>query len=194
MTRPSGAGAIAGLYGAIAVGFFAAVFGGTSAQVSGPTGPMTVAMSVIVTEHAGHLGEAFAIVFLAGILQILFGVLRIGRFVSYTPFSVVSGFMSGIGVIIILVQTLPFFGLPTQSGGPVNSIAAWPTIPDLINLDAFVIGAASLGVMILWPKPLRTLLPAPLAALVIGTALGLLAFPAAPVLGDVPSGFPTIRW
>ena len=103
----SGVGAIAGLYGAIAVGFFAAVFGGTKSQVSGPTGPMTVVMAVIVTQHAENLGEAFAIVILGGFLQIIFGLVRVGRFVTYTPYSVVSGFMSGIGVIIIIIQTLP---------------------------------------------------------------------------------------
>ena len=99
----SGLGPIAGLYGAIAVGFFAALFGGTPAQVSGPTGPMTVVMAVIVAQHAGNLSEALAIVFLGGMLQIAFGALKLGRYVSYTPYSVVSGFMSGIGVIIILI-------------------------------------------------------------------------------------------
>jgi len=107
----SGVGPIAGLYGAIAVGFFASVFGGTPAQVSGPTGPMTVVMGAIVAEHASSLPEAFAIVFLGGVLQILFGFLRVGRYVSYTPYSVVSGFMSGIGVIIILIQTLQSLGV-----------------------------------------------------------------------------------
>ena len=121
----SGLGPIAGLYGAIAVGFFAAVFGGTPAQVSGPTGPMTVVMAGIVAESAGDLGEAFAIVVLGGLFQILFGVVRAGRYVSYTPYSVVSGFMSGIGVIIILIQTLPFFGLPAASGGPLAAVRAW---------------------------------------------------------------------
>ena len=71
----SGVGPIAGLYGAIAVGFFAAVFGGTPSQVSGPTGPMTVLMAVIVANHADNLSQAFAIVFLAGAIQIVFGCL-----------------------------------------------------------------------------------------------------------------------
>ena len=80
----SGIGPIAGLYGAIAVGFFAAVFGGTPSQVSGPTGPMTVVMAIVVAEHADNLPEAFAIVFLAGLIQIFLGVIKVGRFVSYT--------------------------------------------------------------------------------------------------------------
>ncbi|SVD60085.1 uncharacterized protein METZ01_LOCUS412939, partial [marine metagenome] len=134
----SGVGPIAGLYGAIAVGFFAAVFGGTPSQVSGPTGPMTVLMAVIVANHADNLSQAFAIVFLAGAIQIVFGLLKVGRYVSYTPYSVVSGFMSGIGVIIILIQSLPFFGLPTVPGGPVGAIESWHQIPSMMNLDATV--------------------------------------------------------
>ena len=122
----SGLGAVAGLYGAITVGFFAAVFGGTKSQISGPTGPMAVVMAVIVTNHANSLAEAFTIVVMAGLIQISLGVMRIGRFVSYTPYSVISGFMSGIGVIIILVQTLPFIGAEVVSGGPVGTIRAWP--------------------------------------------------------------------
>jgi SulP family sulfate permease len=86
----SGAGPIAGLYGAIAVGFFAAIFGGTPAQVSGPTGPMTVVMGALIATHAQSLGEAFAIVTLGGLLQIAFGLLRLGKYVVYTPYSVVS--------------------------------------------------------------------------------------------------------
>jgi len=112
----SGAGPIAGLYGAIAVGFFAAVFGGTPAQVSGPTGPMTVVMAAVIASHAQNLPEAFTIVMLGGLLQIAFGVLRVGKYIVYTPYSVVSGFMTGIGVIIMIIQTLPFLGLPTSEG------------------------------------------------------------------------------
>ena len=111
----SGLGALAGIYGAIAVGFFAAVFGGTRSQISGPTGPMAVAMAVIVMTHAEEsLTRAFTIVIMAGLLQVLLGVMRIGRFVAFTPYSVISGFMSGIGVIIILLQILPFLDRPSR--------------------------------------------------------------------------------
>ncbi len=84
----SGLGAVAGLYGAIALGFFAAMFGGTKSQISGPTGPMAVAMAVIVTTHADSLTEVFTIVILTGLIQVLLGVLRIGRLAAYTPYSV----------------------------------------------------------------------------------------------------------
>ena len=117
----SGLGALAGIYGAIAVGFFAAVFGGTRSQISGPTGPMAVAMAVVVTLHADNLAAAFTIVIMAGLFQVLLGLVGIGRFIAFTPYSVISGFMSGIGIIIILLQTLPFIGMPVAEGGPIGS-------------------------------------------------------------------------
>jgi len=188
----SGAGAIAGLYGAIAVGFFAALFGGTPAQVSGPTGPMTVVMAAVVAQHADNLGNAFLIVLLGGALQILLGVLRVGRYVSYTPYSVVSGFMSGIGVIIILIQTLPFVGLPIATGGPLGAVRVWPTIVNHINVDALAVASIAFAVMLFWPHRLRAALPPPLAALLLGTMAALMWFEGAPVIGEVPTGLPNI--
>ncbi len=137
----SGLGAAAGLYGAIAVGFFASVFGGTRSQISGPTGPMAVAMAVIVTSHAANLTEALTIVVLAGLLQVLLGLSKVGRFVAYTPHVVVSGFMSGIGIIIILIQTMPFLGAPTAPGGPMDAIRALPETVGSIDFGAFAIAA-----------------------------------------------------
>ena len=189
----SGLGAIAGMYGAIAVGFFAAVFGGTRSQISGPTGPMAIAMAVIVATHAESFAEAFTIAIMAGLIQVLLGVLRIGRFVAYTPYSVISGFMSGIGIIIILLQTLPFLGSPVVSGGPVGSILAWPDAIRDINLNAFAIAAVTLAVGVLWPSRLAKYLPPTLAALASGTLLSVLWLTQTPVIGDVPTGLPDLR-
>ena len=189
----SGLGALAGIYGAIAVGFLAAVFGGTRSQISGPTGPMAVAMAVIVTVHADSLAKAFTIVIMAGCIQILLGVLRIGRFVSYTPYSVISGFMSGIGIIIILIQTLPFLGAAVATGGPIGAIRAWPDAIDNVNYGALVIAVATLVVGIVWPERLRKFLPPTLVALVAGTLLGVLWLKDTPVIGDVPTGLPVAQ-
>lgn len=188
----SGVGPIAGLYGAIAVGFFAAIFGGTPSQVSGPTGPMTVAMAAIVVQYADNPGVAFAIVILAGIMQIAFGMLKVGQYISYTPYAVVSGFMSGIGIIIILIQTLPFVGMATASGGPVGAVSHWPEMSSLLNMDALIIALATLATATFWPSKLSTYLPAPLAALFVGTALSMGYFTAAPIIGEVPTGLPNI--
>ncbi len=189
----SGLGALAGLYGAIAVGFFAAIFGGTKSQISGPTGPMAVAMAVIVTSHASNFAEAFTIVIMAGLIQILLGVMKVGRFVSFTPYSVISGFMSGIGVIIILLQTLPFLGAAVAEGGPMGAVRSWPDVVRDINPNSFAIAAVTLAVGILWPARLRRVLPPTLAALVAGTTLGVLWLTNTPVIGDVPTGLPELR-
>ena len=186
----SGLGAMAGLYGAIALGFFAAVFGGTRSQISGPTGPMAVAMAVVITEHASTLQEALTVVVMAGIIQALLGVLRFGRFVSYTPYSVISGFMSGVGIIIILLQTLPALGFGGANGGPLDAVRAWPDAIADLNASAAAIALVSLGVCICWPARLHRWFPATLAALAIGTLLGVLWLDAAPVIGEVPSGLP----
>ncbi len=189
----SGLGALAGIYGAIAVGFFAAVFGGTRSQISGPTGPMAVAMAVIVTTHADSLAEAFTIVIMAGLIQILLGVMRIGRFVAFTPYSVISGFMSGIGIIIMLLQTLPFLGAPGASGGPIGVVRALPNALSNVNLSALVIAFVTLVVGVLWPQQLRRYFPPTLAALAAGTLLGVLWLTNTPVIGEVPTGLPQIE-
>ena len=189
----SGLGAAAGLYGAIAVGFFASVFGGTRSQISGPTGPMTVAMAVIVTSHASTLTEALTIVVFAGLLQVLLGLSRVGRFVAYTPYVVVSGFMSGIGIIIFLIQAMPFLGAPTAPGGPLGAAGALPEAIAGMNTDAFTIGAVTLAVAALWPRRLARIAPGLLVALVAGTLLGVLWLDDAPVIGAVPTGLPALQ-
>ena len=189
----SGLGAAAGMYGVIAVGFFASVFGGTRSQISGPTAPMTVAMSVIVATHASTLGEAFAIVVLAGLLQVALGILRIGRFVVYTPHVVVSGFMSGIGIIIMLIQSLPFIGAPAPSGGARGAIGALATAIHSINLQALAIALVTLAIIVLWPRRLSKYAPPVLPALVVGTLLGVFWLSDVPVIGDIPTGLPGVQ-
>ena len=188
----AGSGALAGLYGAIAVGFFAAVFGGTRGQISGPTAPMAVAMTVVVLQFS--LAEAFAVVVLAGLIQVGLGALRVGRFISYTPYSVISGFMTGIGVIIMALQVLPFLGAPIQSGSLADLIGAWPDAVGDIDPQALGIAVATLGATIVWPRRFRSVCPPTLAALVIGTLLGVLWLSSAPTIGEVPSGLPSLDW
>ena len=188
----SGMGPLAGLYGAIAVCFFATMFGGTPAQISGPTGPMTVAMVVIVAGYADSLAEALTIVMLGGLLQIALGALRIGSYVEYTPYSVISGFRSGIGVIIILLQVLAIFGTKTPPGGLVEAILAWPAA--MVNADAILCVLLTLIVAFCWPHRLRKLCPPPLAALAVGTLISLAWLDDVPVLGPMPAGLPSLNW
>ena len=186
----SGAGGIAGLYGGIFVGFIASIFGGTPAQVSGPTGPMTVVMTAIIMEYAHDPAMAFTVVVMGGLLQILFGVLRLGRYVTYVPFPVISGFMSGIGCIIIIMQLAPFFGHPASQDGIFAAIAAIPVVVSTAGGHALTIGVASLGIMILMPQRLRAWAPPPLVALIVGSLISLYVFTDVPVIGEIPSGLP----
>ena len=190
----SGMGAAAGLYGAIAVGFFAAVFGGTPSQISGPTAPMAVAMAVVLTTHADTLPEALTVVLMAGLFQILLGLSRIGRFVAYTPHVVVSGFMSGIGVIVIILQLMPFLGADSASGGAIGAVRALPDALSNVNPSAVVIAVVTLAVGFLWPGRLSRYAPGPLVALITGTLLGVLWLSDAPVIGEIPTGLPGLAW
>jgi len=198
----SGAGPIAGIYGAIFVGLFAALFGGTPAQVSGPTGPMTVVMAIIFTEYTGMFPNdplqgaalAFTVVILGGLFQIGFGILKIGRFIELVPHPVVSGFMGGIGVIIILLQIGPLLG----QASPAKPFEALTSIPDFINsmhMPSLTLGLITIclvyAIPLLSPR-LNRLIPSPLFALLAGT-IGYLFFFAdsnTPIIGEIPEGFP----
>jgi SulP family sulfate permease len=185
----SGAGPMAGVYGAILVGFFAALFGGTGSNVSGPTGPMIVVFAGVFASLNGDLGLIFATVVLAGALQIIFGVLKFGQYIRLVPYPVVSGFMSGIGCIIIALQTARLFGHEPEGGGTIPALMEIPGAIMDPNLSAFALGVLTLGIVFFWPKTWGKFLPAPLAALLIGTVAGL-GLSAAPVLGEVPTGLP----
>ena len=190
----SGLGAAAGLYGAIAVGFFASAFGGTKSQISGPTPSMTVAMAVIVTSHASTLSEALTVVVMGGLLQVLLGLCRFGRYVVYTPHVVISGFMSGIGIIIMLIQVLPFIGAPTSPEGPMGAIRDFPAALGSINISALAIALVTLAIGIVWPLRLSRLLPSPIVGLIAGTLLGVLWLTDAPVIGQIPTGLPSLQF
>ena len=125
----SGLGASAGLYGAIFIGFFAALFGGTNTQISGPTAPMTaismVIIAGIISINDGNVEKALpsilSIFLMAGIFQIALGAIGLGTYIKYIPYPVVSGFMTAIGVIIIVTQIIPSLGYyPKQDRAYVN--------------------------------------------------------------------------
>jgi SulP family sulfate permease len=151
---------------------------------------MTVVMAGVIVQFADRPAIAFTVVMLAGMFQIFFGVIRIGRYINLVPFPVISGFMSGIGVIIILLQLGPLVGHATPKGSVPVVISALPAAFAHPVLDAVLIGFGSLAIVYLWPGRLQRIVPAPLVALVVGTLAALL-LPGAPILGDIPSGLPT---
>jgi len=196
----SGAGATAGLYGAICVGFFAALFGGTPAQVSGPTGPMTVVMAAVFTQFSALDPErgpvlAFTVVILGGVFQVLFGVFKLGKFVTLMPLPVISGFMTGIGIIILILQLAPLLGHEAV-GSVLDSLAVLPAQLDTLNPSTLLLGLLTLGIVFLCPTRIAHLIPAPLVALTLGT-LGYLFFfndVGVKVIGEIPSELPQLIW
>ncbi len=186
----SGAGPIAGLYGAIIVGFFASLFGGTGSNVSGPTGPMIVVFAGVFASLSGDIQLIFASVVLAGLLQILFGILRLGQYIRLVPYPVVSGFMSGIGCIIIALQTARLFGHEPENGGTIPALMEIPGAVMDPNWAALTVGVLTLVMVFTWPKSWGRIVPGPLAALIVGTLVSLV-LPGAPILGDIPTGLPS---
>jgi SulP family sulfate permease len=184
---------MAGLWGAIFVGFFAAFLGGTGAQISGPTGPMVVVFAGVFSALSGDPALVFAAVILAGLLQIVMGFLRLGQYISLVPYPVVSGFMSGIGVIIISLQVSRLFG---HEPGGSGTLAAFASIPDAVSapvLPALGVGLLALAIVFFWPKSFGRYIPAPLAALVTGTfAAQFVGLPEALTLGQIPTGLPAM--
>jgi SulP family sulfate permease len=186
----SGAGAVAGLYGAIFVGLFAALFGGTPAQVSGPTGPMTVVMAGLLTQFGQEPSLAFTAVILGGGLQILLGLSGVGQYITLMPYPVISGFMSGIGAIIIILQVGPLVGHVPPPGDVLITVFLLPSFLADPVVDALLLGVISLAVMYGTPERVGKVVPPPLLALVAGTVLGVTVLPGAPVIGPIPTGFP----
>jgi SulP family sulfate permease len=185
----SGAGAIAGLYGAIAVGFFAALFGGTPSQVSGPTGPMTVIAAAAVAAFPGNLPAVFTVVALAGLLQIGFGLLRVGVFVRYIPYPVISGFMSGIGIIIVLLQIHPLLGSPSV-GSPLVALSRLPEALSTLNPHCLLLSGLTMLIVFLTPAHITRVVPSPLVALLCVSLLSKLLGFSVPTIGEIPSGLP----
>lgn len=189
----SGLGAAAGVYGAIGAGFFAAIFGGTNGQITKPTAPMTIAMAVILTTHAASVSEAFTIVIMAGILQVILGLIRIGRFVTYTPYVVVSGFMSGIGVIVLCLQLPTFFGLAVETKSIGDSLFHLTQSIDQISWGCVLVGGITLAIAFGWPERWSNVIPATLLALVVGSAIGIVFFGEIPAVGEIPRGLPELN-
>jgi len=195
----SGAGAEAGLWGAIMVGFFAALFGGSSSLISEPTGPMTVIMTAVLTSMMAKYPEtgmaiSFTIVMMAGAFQILLGTLKLGKYITLMPYSVISGFMSGIGVILIILQLSPLLGQPSPSGGVMGTLSALPTILFNIKFSELFLGLLTLGILFFYPKKYRKYIPAQLIALVVVTILSMIFFNSEDIrrIGEIPAGLPSL--
>ncbi len=193
-------GPLVGLYGAICVGFFAALFGGTPTLISEPTGPMTVVFttilgSLIARDPDNGLAMAFTVVMIAGLFQIVCGYFRLGKYITTMPYSVISGFMSGIGVILITLQIAPFLGQRSPRGGVLGTLLALPELVQSTNFLALVLALISVAIIYAVPRRFKRYCPPQLLALVVGTGVALTFFPNQniPTIPDIPMGLPTFR-
>jgi sulfate permease, SulP family len=197
----SGAGPVAGLYGAVCIGFFAALFGGTPTLISEPTGPMTVVFTGILAKLTATadspeqgMAMAFTVAMLAGIFQIIFGSFRLGKYITMMPYSVISGFMSGIGVILVILQIAPFLGQKAPKGGVVGTIQNLPNLIANISIPETILAALTIAIIFLYPKQLKRFVPPQLVALVVGTIISLVLFQNAEInrIGEIPMGLPKL--
>ncbi len=193
----SGAGAEVGLYGAILVGLFAALFGGTPTLISEPTGPMTVVFTAVITtliaaDPDQGMAMAFTVVIMAGIVQILFGLMKLGKFVTLMPYSVVSGFMSGIGFILIILQFGPMLGHANPAGGVIAALQNIPTVISQAMANEIVLGLMTLLILFALPTRLKRYMPPQLLALLLGTLVSILLMSHEDVrrIGEIPAGLP----
>lgn len=184
----SGLGPAAGLYGAIACGVFAALFGGTPGQCSGPTGPMTVVAAAIVSSNLSRPELVFAATVTAGILQIGLGYAKAGQLIGYMPYPVISGFMTGIGMIIIFIEIAPLFGMPT-SGNVLTALGGLSALPRDWNRQALIVSAVTLAIIYILPR-ISKRLPASLIALISASLMAHSLHFDIPEIGEIPSNLP----
>jgi len=195
----SGLGAAAGLYGAILLGFLAAIFGGTPSQISGPTGPMTVVTASTVAFFLSFsdgdinsvIGPILACFVLGGLIQVLMGILKIGNLIKYIPYPVVSGFMSGIGFIIILFQVFKALGLASPKT-TIDVVKEFIPALQNINIWALIYAAITIAIIYLFPKITKKI-PGTLVALIAVTILSVILDIPVPLIGDIPQGVPEFK-
>jgi len=191
-------GPVAGIWGAIAGGVVGGLFGGCLVGVSGPTAPKAAQIAafmsffVIGTTNEPDLVAAFSIIFLSGLILVGISILKISRFIHYTPYPVVAGFMCGIGVIVIITQINAFVGLEAEKN--IHGVFKnFGHIIQNINIEALYVAIPSLLILFLW-TPLEkkfkyfTNIPSPLASLILGTGIAYFMNLDIPYIGDKMGG------
>jgi len=196
----SGAGAEAGLYGAVLVGLFAALFGGSPTLISEPTGPMTVVFTAVIansiaSDPVNGMAMAFTVVIMAGLFQILFGVMRLGKYVTLMPYTVISGFMSGIGIILIILQIGPLLGQAAPSGGVLSILESLPALFANIKLEEASLALMTVAILLFMPGKLKRFLPPQLIALIVCTIVSFLLISSDDIrrIGEIPTGLPQLQ-
>ena len=181
----SGADAAAGLITAIVAGLVISLLSGGYYQISGPTGAMAAILMSVVARYS--MQGVFIATFLAGAILVVCGVLKLGRLTSFIPMPVITGFTSGIAVIIALGQVDNFFGVTSQGETAVMKLLSYGTLGFHPNWTAVLMGLGVILFMVFFPKKWNAVVPASLISIVLATAVSMLCHLDVAVVGAIPT-------
>lgn len=180
----SGATAASGIVTAVIAGLFIGAFSGASYQISGPTGAMSAILISLVAQY--HLQGVFIACLISGVLLLIAGIFKLGDLVSFIPLPVITGFTSGIAVIIALGQINNLTGFVSSGTSTPAKLASYFTNPQSFDASAFLIGAAVILFMFLYPKKLNQYCPSSLAAIILATAATVIFQLPVTNVGEIP--------
>lgn len=180
----SGASAAAGLVTAIIAGIVMSLFAGASYQISGPTGAMSAILITLVAKY--KLQGMFIACFIAGVFLLVAGILKLGRIVSFIPMPVVTGFTSGIAIIIALGQIDNFFGTVSKGDNAVAKLMSYGSLGFKPNFQAVIIGLIVVAIMILWPKKWNAKVPSSLVGIIVAATISISFNFDLKTVGDIP--------
>lgn len=166
----SGMGAAAGIWGAIILSLIAGILGCNLPLVSGPTGPTAIIIATIVGMASGNMTSVITILVMAAIFQMIISLTSIPRMIKYVPYPVISGFLTGIGLIIIILQFAPLLGGVAQSS-TIKALMNYPLVFANINLHALGLGGVTLLILFFTPKIISKFVPVQLLALILMTGI-----------------------
>ncbi|MFI3300366.1 MAG: SulP family inorganic anion transporter [Candidatus Gastranaerophilales bacterium] len=168
----TGLGASAGIWGAIIACLFAGIVGPKTPIISGATGPVVIVLASVMASIGHDINAIVAVIMIAAIMQILASLTNLVNIVKYIPYPVISGFMNGVGVVIILMQLNPLIGFNTEAS-TISSIKTFITNIQNYNQDALILGIITLIIVFFMPKKINKIIPAQILALIIGTIISI---------------------
>ncbi|MDD7647589.1 MAG: SulP family inorganic anion transporter, partial [Ruminococcus bromii] len=181
-----GADAAAGLITAILSGLVISALSGASFQISGPTGAMTAVLVTIIAKDGGELSGVFLVGLIAGALMLLAGILKLGKLVHLIPKPVITGFTSGIAVIIALGQIDNFFAVTSKGDSAVQKLLSYGTLGFSPDWRAVAIGLLVIAIMIVWPKKWNAKVPSSLVGIIVAAVAAAFLFPDIATVGAIP--------
>lgn len=188
----SGLGAMSGLYGGIALSLVGAVCGGVAAVVRGPNILLAMAMAFLVAEYTMSAAEAFTIVVLAGLIQIGFGIFRLGRYVAFVPHPLLAGLFTSLAITLIVSQLHVLLGAGQVPSGVAAAIVTLPQAVRGAHLPSVALSGICFALVPLWRGKLAAAVPVTIMMLVVGFAAGMFLFPEAATIGAVQTGLPSL--